>query len=372
MASPEEPEGGNPPGPSRIDRILGRFQRMRLSHHPSHEQPPGAQQPHPTAQWQRTSCQRPAAQSKTWYAPQRPPIPSPPQNPSGSPIRMPLPIPASRPPAPPSPPINHPKPIAFPIPQPTGKKPQALPPSPTPLNTNHARPTEARPNNNTMSASHPKPAASKPLSSSNKLNINLPSPIQTPSKPTPNAPNPWHSNPAGKVAIDLTGPTSPNPAKHQSTASKPPTPHRKPSKTEPLAAAKPSTPSKPATQTSRPPKTPTITAATSPSDSPTATPSATGRCAGTTQQGKPCSRRPMKASEGMAERFDELDAILGLSSSAHDDPSPTPHSTVPRFCFQHYHKTRAQEGAWFANSTWVKFSGACPLVRPARVTIAGC
>ncbi|KAA1136518.1 hypothetical protein PGTUg99_034578 [Puccinia graminis f. sp. tritici] len=386
--SPPHPQQEKESGESQ-NAIAQLFQGLHLDYHhrdhsnqqtnptaSDHPQPPPEQHdPSPN----RISYQRPPDQSTLTPQTAWPPSPSP------SPIRMPLPTTLN---ALPSPPVyNHPKPIPFPIPQPTGIKNQALSPPPIPTKTHHsAGPAEAKNHHQPFGnhSTYTKPNSSKPLTSSNRINTTSHFKIhQHPSTPS-------HLNQT-PITIDLTEADSPEPIKTNSNVSKPATPLKTPSK-KPIIQPNQSNNSTPAFKTpiknankpthqnlllsnpSTPFRTPlksNLNGLDSPSsvgnlsDSSPTTPGSpsTLRCAGVTQQGKPCSRKPMKRHD---QDFDRLERILDNSSSAPDDPTSTtstptnnhlnPSSRVPRFCFQHYQKFISQSSSFRENSRLITYS----------------
>ncbi|KNZ52283.1 uncharacterized protein VP01_362g25 [Puccinia sorghi] len=206
------------------------------------------------------------------------------------------------------------QPIAFPIPQPTGNPPPTSPPRITPCPTHNAP----------SSANHPKQTpVTIDLTASTSSSESIRQP-ETPVKKTPSK--------APKKQPE-----------HRLNASNRPPPHT--SKNGPHST------------TNSALKTPTKSSQTPGGGaSPSAgSPLADRRCAGTTKQGKPCSRKPMKTLEGskinMAETLDHLDTVLASST-----PPPNSAPVVPRFCFQHYQMVQSQSGSFVANSQWIQYS----------------
>ncbi|PLW23264.1 hypothetical protein PCASD_16433 [Puccinia coronata f. sp. avenae] len=319
------------PRKSFLDRLIHKLDRIALDARPSSAKKPSNTIHHAhlhlPAHRHSASYQRPPAQSKTWYAPQ-PVLPSPTtpsdQPSAASPIRMPLPPPASS--APHLAPCLSPtrKPIAFPIPHPTGRR-----YSPSLGDTN--RPVHLIASQANNSNSHSKNQASITIdltsssSSSESLHAGLPS------------------------------------ANHAEAAQKK-TRHGKGKKADILDASEVATPVKPDVDASHAHsalRTPTKSPGVQTSASSTPGRPSTERCAGTTKQGKPCSRKPMKTIGGahdtkinVSESLDELDDLLARSTT----PSGHPVDVVPRFCFQHYHMFQSQSGSYFAHSQWVEYS----------------
>ncbi|KAH9472273.1 hypothetical protein MJO29_001936 [Puccinia striiformis f. sp. tritici] len=87
-------------------------------------------------------------------------------------------------------------------------------------------------------------------------------------------------------------------------------------------------------------------------------------CAGTTKQGKPCTRRPTKnyLIEGISDRFDAIDHQISTSDDHpdhhHQDGSfkDSTLAQIPRFCHQHISSVQSQSGSFFANSKWIEYS----------------
>lgn len=364
---------------SRFDRFIQSIQNFKLykphsdrpakrfsfSSPSSHHQPHRRQSTDPKKtktiddELNQSDSHRPSSQSPPCYPPHTISMPQPilittPQDylptPS-SPIRMPIPIlhHPSKPPTQPAPqPILLPQPpLACPFPQPTNptapslnpisspKKPSKSPVTPDPIKVLHQL-------IHSPSTTTPLPSSSKPSKSKPNLSSDDTSKPQTPIKPTSSTSTPSKSTPSkSKTPTDpkkLLTPTSSssNGASNQN--------HDQPSSPTPSSSVE--------------------------------------RCSGTTREGKPCSRKPMKTIEpspntktnhlqtkiNLADRFDELDEILSISSpNEEEDPQMT--SIVPRFCFQHYQKVQSQPGSFFGKDVWVKFSDWIPDELPEATKI---
>lgn len=280
--------------------------------------------------------------SKTWVAPRR--------------VEMPKPNVIRQEPLPPPP-------ITMPLPQPRPHLPFPVPP---------AHPTHTRP------ASPPKPPARPP-------------------KPPALAPKPQTQTPPISVFANQRPPGSnPSAALSPLTINSP-----KPSSLTPPSRPRPPSTKPPSTPLSATPiKGSTKTASKPTNSTPSSTPSrkpfspapsgsnrvayASDRCHGTTRDGKPCSRRPMKGGTNIgtptkqsktsttalgsepklslsltSAALDQLDALL---RQGHDPDDQTrdgaeEEDPLPRFCHQHFKIAIAESGIFVREGKWVKYQG---------------